>query len=116
MCSDFTVRSTGEQLVHDEELSHVHQAGWGASRASGERRGHHGWVQGRRSDSYEVCSDVLTILFYQNENITNAGREPVTFENPLYSTATGRTGAAAVIHATQVKQDWNILYHMYVPL
>ncbi|KAM9466701.1 protein ZNF365 [Clarias gariepinus] len=47
-------RSTGEQLVHDEELSHVHQAGWGASRASGERRGHHGWVQGRRSDSYEV--------------------------------------------------------------
>ncbi|GAA6108791.1 protein ZNF365 isoform X2 [Tachysurus ichikawai] len=47
-------RSTGEQLVHDEEMSHGHQAGWGASRASGERRGHSGWVQSRRSDSYEV--------------------------------------------------------------
>ncbi|MCI4378617.1 hypothetical protein PGIGA_G00218030 [Pangasianodon gigas] len=37
-----------------------------------------------------------------NENFADAGREPVTFENPLYSTATGTAGDAAVIHATQV--------------
>lgn len=45
------------------------------------------------------------LLCYQNENFADAGREPVTFENPLYSTATGAAGDAAVIHATQVKQD-----------
>lgn len=46
-----------------------------------------------------------TLLCYQNENFADAGREPVTFENPLYSTATGTAGDAAVIYATQVKQD-----------
>ncbi|XP_023261359.1 low-density lipoprotein receptor-related protein 2-like [Seriola lalandi dorsalis] len=31
-----------------------------------------------------------------------AGRQPITFENPLYATAPGVSGAPAVIHATQV--------------
>lgn len=46
-----------------------------------------------------------TLLCYQNENVADAGREPVTFENPLYSTTTGTAADAAVIHATQVKLD-----------
>lgn len=32
----------------------------------------------------------------------DAGRQPVTFENPLYATAPGVSGDPAVIHATQV--------------
>uniref|UniRef100_A0A3B1JVW5 Zinc finger protein 365 n=1 Tax=Astyanax mexicanus TaxID=7994 RepID=A0A3B1JVW5_ASTMX len=48
-------RSTGEQLVHEEEQAHGLQAGWGASRVSGERLGHQGcWLQRSRSDGYEV--------------------------------------------------------------
>lgn len=31
-----------------------------------------------------------------------AGRQPITFENPLYATAPGVSGDPAVIHATQV--------------
>ncbi|XP_036449738.1 protein ZNF365 [Colossoma macropomum] len=41
-------RSTGEQLVHDEEQAHECHSGWGASRASGERLGHQGWLQRSR--------------------------------------------------------------------
>ncbi|KAI4873047.1 hypothetical protein NFI96_006125 [Prochilodus magdalenae] len=37
-----------------------------------------------------------------DENFADAGRQPVTFENPLYSTAAGASGDPAVIHATQV--------------
>ncbi|XP_062864122.1 protein ZNF365 [Trichomycterus rosablanca] len=40
-------RSTVAQPDHDEELLHGH-------RASGERREHHSWLQGGRSDGYEV--------------------------------------------------------------
>lgn len=32
----------------------------------------------------------------------DAGRQPVTFENPLYATAPAVSGDPAVIHATQV--------------
>lgn len=31
-----------------------------------------------------------------------AGRQPITFENPLYATAPAVSGDPAVIHATQV--------------
>lgn len=31
-----------------------------------------------------------------------AGRQPITFENPMYATAPGVSGDPAVIHATQV--------------
>ncbi|KAI2660889.1 Low-density lipoprotein receptor-related protein 2 [Labeo rohita] len=37
-----------------------------------------------------------------DENFADSGRQPVTFENPLYSTAAGPSSDPAVIHATQV--------------
>uniref|UniRef100_A0A671PYM9 EGF-like domain-containing protein n=1 Tax=Sinocyclocheilus anshuiensis TaxID=1608454 RepID=A0A671PYM9_9TELE len=37
-----------------------------------------------------------------DENFADSGRQPVTFENPLYSTAAGSASDPAVIHATQV--------------
>ncbi|XP_042587773.1 low-density lipoprotein receptor-related protein 2-like isoform X2 [Cyprinus carpio] len=37
-----------------------------------------------------------------DENFADSGRQPITFENPLYSTAAGPSSDPAVIHATQV--------------
>ncbi|XP_016104637.1 low-density lipoprotein receptor-related protein 2-like [Sinocyclocheilus grahami] len=37
-----------------------------------------------------------------DENFEDSGRQPITFENPLYSTAAGSASDPAVIHATQV--------------
>ncbi|XP_028846293.1 low-density lipoprotein receptor-related protein 2a isoform X3 [Denticeps clupeoides] len=37
-----------------------------------------------------------------DENFTDPGRQPITFENPLYATGVGTSGNPAVIHATQV--------------
>lgn len=39
----------------------------------------------------------------QDDNFAmEAGRQPITFENPMYATAPGVSGDPAVIHATQV--------------
>ncbi|XP_076834963.1 protein ZNF365 isoform X2 [Brachyhypopomus gauderio] len=46
-------RSTGEQLVHDEEEQGP-PSGWRPARSPGSREGHHVWLQRRRSDGYEV--------------------------------------------------------------
>lgn len=40
-----------------------------------------------------------------DENFVESGRQPITFENPLYSTTAGPSGAPAVIHPTQVTVD-----------
>lgn len=41
----------------------------------------------------------------QDDNFAmEAGRQPITFENPLYATSPGVSGDPAVIHATQVLQ------------
>ncbi|XP_035378717.1 low-density lipoprotein receptor-related protein 2a isoform X1 [Electrophorus electricus] len=45
---------------------------------------------------------VIDRAMQMDENFANLERQPVTFENPLYSTATGMSGDSAVIHATQV--------------
>uniref|UniRef100_A0A9J8ABN9 Low density lipoprotein receptor-related protein 2a n=1 Tax=Cyprinus carpio carpio TaxID=630221 RepID=A0A9J8ABN9_CYPCA len=37
-----------------------------------------------------------------DENFADSGRQPITFENPMYSTATGSASDPAVLHATQV--------------
>lgn len=45
----------------------------------------------------------INIMSPQDDNFAmEAGRQPVTFENPLYATAPGVSGDPAVIHATQV--------------
>lgn len=40
------------------------------------------------------------MIYLQDDNF--AGRQPITFENPLYATAPAVSGDPAVIHATQV--------------
>lgn len=40
------------------------------------------------------------MIYPQDDNF--AGRQPITFENPLYATAPAVSGDPAVIHATQV--------------
>lgn len=43
------------------------------------------------------------------------GRQPITFENPLYATAPGVSGDPAVIHATQVLiNDWMNAFLMFM--
>ncbi len=43
----------------------------------------------------------------QDDNFAmEAGRQPITFENPLYATAPGVSGDPAVIHATQVPDTY----------
>lgn len=41
-----------------------------------------------------------------------AGRQPITFENPLYATAPALSGDPAVIHATQVLINDLFISHM----
>ena len=48
-------------------------------------------------------SSVCTVSPNQDENFAvGSGRQPITFENPLYATAGGVYSNPAVIHATQV--------------
>lgn len=55
--------------------------------------GHGTWL---RSSSHCVVS-------LQDDNFAmEAGRKPITFENPMYTTMAGVSGDPAVIHATQV--------------
>lgn len=45
----------------------------------------------------------INIISPQDDNFAmEAGRQPITFENPLYATSPGVSGDPAVIHATQV--------------
>ena len=50
-----------------------------------------------------VKSNLINIISPQDDNFSmDAGRQPVTFENPLYANAPATSGDPAVIHATQV--------------
>lgn len=47
--------------------------------------------------------DHIIIISPQEDHFAmEAGRQPITFENPLYATSPGMSGDPAVIHATQV--------------
>ena len=41
-----------------------------------------------------------------------AGRQPITFENPLYATAPAVSGDPAVIHATQVLINESVILYV----
>lgn len=45
----------------------------------------------------------MSIISPQDDNFAmEGGRQPITFENPLYANASTASGDPAVIHATQV--------------
>lgn len=45
----------------------------------------------------------MSIISLQDDNFAmEGGRQPITFENPLYANASAASGDPAVIHATQV--------------
>lgn len=45
----------------------------------------------------------MSIISPQDDNFAmEGGRQPITFENPLYATAPAASGDPAVIQATQV--------------
>ena len=53
-----------------------------------------------------VKSSVINLISPQDDNFAmEAGRQPITFENPLYASAPGVSGDPAVIHATQVTHE-----------
>lgn len=59
-----------------------------------------------------VKNNLINIIFPQDDHFAmEAGRQPITFENPLYATAPGVSGDPAVIHATQVlTHEWFVLF------
>nr|XP_046260892.1 low-density lipoprotein receptor-related protein 2a isoform X2 [Scatophagus argus] len=52
--------------------------------------------------SHIGVSFIDTAMQMDDNFAMEAGRQPITFENPLYATAPGASGDPAVIHATQV--------------
>lgn len=46
--------------------------------------------------------EVISIYLQDDNFAMEVARQPITFENPLYTTAPAMSGDAAVIHATQV--------------
>lgn len=55
-------------------------------------------------DLYEKVNTISNISRQDDNFAMEAGRQPITFENPLYATSPGMSGDPAVIHATQVLQ------------
>lgn len=55
------------------------------------------------SEPFVSAAVVMSIISPQDDNFAmESGRQPITFENPLYATAPSASGDPAVIHATQV--------------
>lgn len=56
----------------------------------------------------------FSIISPQDDNFAmEVGRQPITFENPLYATAPAASGDPAVIHATQVVNPVLFLWTLF---
>lgn len=58
---------------------------------------------------------VMSIISSQDDHFAmEVGRQPITFENPLYATAPAAAGDPAVIHATQVVNHVLFLWTLFM--
>lgn len=66
-------------------------------------------------ERFVSAAAVMSIISPQDDNFAlEAGRQPITFENPLYATAPAASGDPAVIHATQVVNHVLFLWTLFM--